>query len=161
MIDAERIAEPLAGHQRLSAWRVLLGFVLAPLVPLALLFGGVGIWVPTTQWWSLFPWVLVIGGYGPTILVGVPLFFALIGTVRTTVLSSVVAGTAVATIPWFAILAVMRPDYSFSNGHVTTRNGVITLDGLVDLLWIMIPFGIVGSVSGFVFWLAALAGTRR
>lgn len=149
---------------RPRGWRVLLGFVLAPLVPIAGLLLLSGLWTAPDQWrgtLGLFPWVLAIGGYGPAILVGLPTFFILIETAKPTVVNSMLAGTVVATVPWFVVFAVLRPNSSFSNGHVTTENGIITLDGLIDLLWVMIPFGVSGAIGGLVFWVAALSGNGR
>jgi hypothetical protein len=154
-------------YGRPPAWRVLVAFLVAPIIAFVLLpFVSAaldGETLGSLDWrrgLELAPFVLIIGAYLPTLFLGVPMYLVLASRVRPRLLYSVAAGAVVAAAPWFLLYALFSPDYAFSNGHVTHRNGAPTLDGWIDLIKVVARIAIAGGIGGVVFWLIALSGLR-
>ena len=133
-----------------KAWRLLLGFLLAPVLPsifYALLLKGD---------LSLLGLVLVIGGYVPTILIGLPLYLVLRNRVRLRVWIVMLAGGFVAVVPW-VILSLLSPaDYASLGDCVSVINGRTTWCGHVRNFELYALLFALGAVGGLVFWICAV-----
>ena len=140
------MSEPL---QRPSLWRIMLGFILAPLVP-SLLFSLIG--SGTLRDVSL---VLIYGGYPPALVLGIPAYFLLRNHLTPRFWLAMLAGGIIAALPWIVLALLPAPAAS----HAEVGQCVSVIDGRHTWcgLWESAKFaGIVfafGALGGFVFWL--------
>src|SRR5438105_5032475 len=119
---------PFSSTVQPKPWRVVLGFLVAPLIP-ALLFAHL------TDDFALF-WSVLLGTYGPALAAGVPAYFFLQNQLRLRVAILMLAGGIIAVLPWLTLM-LLNPvqQESFGNcvavldGHTTwcgfKRNGAI------------------------------------
>ena len=150
-------------QQGLKAWRVALGFVVAPLAPSALAAvstladggpnGGYG------QWLALFA---LVGGYPATLVFGIPAYFVLSRFLRPRLIYVVLAGGVVAAAPFVLVMLFGGvADYASVGEHVTAQRGVRTFWGWIEMLKAVgLAFGL-GLVGGLAFWMAAVFSPRR
>ena len=145
-------------QQQPPTWRVVLAFVLAPLVPAALvaattLFDG----SPNggyLTWLALFA---VFGAYPATVLFGLPAFFLLRRRLKPRLASVVLVGGLVAAAPWLLIVVfVPNPDSAMIGEHVTVNHGVKTIWGWIEGLKLVGGVFLLGLLGGIAFWFAAL-----
>jgi hypothetical protein len=131
---------------KLNVWRVLLGFMLAPLVPALALslihFGGV----------HAIPLVLIYDALPATIIFGIPFFVLLYRRVQPRIVTIVVMGGIVAVLPRLWPMLAPAASHAQIDDCVTIENGRTTWCGL---LWNMKFLSIVfayGAFGGLVFW---------
>ncbi len=149
-------------------WRVLAAFAIAPAVAAFALACYeslyAGIHDNFTQTYNTFVF-LVIGGYLPTFLFGLPAYAVLKNWVRPTPLNCVIAGAIVASMPWLLVglqMLIPPPGSSAMGGqHVTEPNCHVTLWGLFEFVKMVGPTAILGGFAGGVFWMVAVAGVKR
>lgn len=144
----------------LSAGRVILGFIIAPLVAALLLAALVplyaGLHSLPERIFRTLPLYLVVGGYVPTIIFGIPAYFLLRKRLRPTAVNCALIGAAVAIAPWFILrLVTPLPNEAFSGGHVTVLHQYYTFWGWLDLATNVGYLFLLGAFAGFVFWFVA------
>lgn len=143
-------------------WRVVPAFVLAPAAPAFLyaiqtLFDG----LPNGSYMKTAMTFLVVGGYLPTLLFGVPLLLALKGRVRPRLATVAVCGGLVAMMPWLFLSLFVPPGFGASTGgHETIIDGRYTLWGILELGSLFGGLFLLGALGGAAFWLVAVAGWR-
>ena len=141
-------------------WRLALGFLLAPLVPAALLPG------------ILYgePLAIVEGGYivvaglffayPPALLLGVPAYLLLRRRVRPSAVAVAIVGGLVAALPWLALgllrLVSSNPDPAWVGNCQTVLDGERTWCGYLEILKgtaqvTALGFGL-GLIGGLTFW---------
>lgn len=100
----------------------------------------------------------LVGTYPPTLVLGVPAFFALRKRLRPTALNCVLVGAAVAALPWFLIgLLLPGGDSAEINGQAARIDGRTTLWGWFVVGRFVAMVAGTGAVGGAVFWLVAAA----
>ena len=136
----------------LHAIRVVFAFLIAPVAG-ALTFAGASalsdhIYVVPFQRISIFTFTvpLIIGGYPPAVLLGVPAYFLLRNRVKVRLATIMFVGGLIAGIPWFIISTLMILS--------STR---LSEWAAVNYETTIPAFG-CGCVSGFVFWLTVGRG---
>ena len=114
---------------RPNPWRVVLGFVLAPLLAAGLfciLTGDID--------FRLFKLAMFVGAYPATIVFGVPAYFLLRGRVRPRLVTLAAVGGVISIIPWLIIFMMPGADYAEVGNCVTVVNGRTTLCGYFENL---------------------------
>ncbi|RYC32041.1 hypothetical protein D3273_09915 [Lichenibacterium minor] len=129
--------------------RVFIAFLLAPAAGAALFTAGAAISdhvnaVPYDRG-NIFTFVapLMVGGYPPAIMLGVPAYFIFKKSRRSKLITSALVGSLVASLPWTFISTIVL----IGSGRVSEALGV---------LWeTAIPAFFCGCGAGIVFWLVA------
>ena len=136
---------------RPKVWRLLLGFLLAPLAPAVLLS------LIESGNLSIVPVTLMYGGYPPAILLGVPAYFLLRNHLQPHFWLAMLAGGIVAALPWVA-LALLPPAASYAEiGQcVSVMDGKHTWCGLWESARFASMVFALGALGGLVFWLCAI-----
>ena len=136
--------------------RVLLGFALAP-APAAAIFAtflaGEGMSLIAYLGWAgitlLIAWLW-------TFILGLPIYFFLKRIAALGLVSSVSAGCLIAAGP-AAVLMLGNAGGSFiAGGKVFVQQGRYTIDGYVSVFQSIAGMGMLGLLSGFLFWLIAV-----
>jgi hypothetical protein len=126
---------------------------------LALLMPGYdGLPNPLERFWRSAQLYGGIGAYPTALIFGVPAYFALRRHFAPKPLTCAATGAIVAALPWLVLGLISSPDYASSGGHVTHRNGAMTLRGWFELLKFVGLIGAMGIIGGWVFWAIAAAG---
>lgn len=142
-------------------WRIIPAFILAPAVPAFLhasgtLYDG----IPNGSYLKTATATLIVGGYLPALLVGLPLLLVLKGRVRPSFLTVTACGGLISSAPWALLALLIRPDGASMGGHQTVIDGQYTLWGWIELgRWAGEQF-LLGAIGGAAFWLIAVAGWR-
>lgn len=143
---------------RVSAPRLALAFVVAPLVPALIiststLFDGTdnGSFLDTV---ALF---VVFGGYPAALVFGLPTLLIMKRWLRPRLIWVVLAGGFVAAAPWaLATLFVSQPDSASIGSNVTVANGQRTLWGWIEAAKFLGMVFALGAVGGLAFWLVGI-----
>ena len=135
---------------RPQAWRVLLGFLLAPLVP-AIVFS-----LLASGDLSAVSTAVIYGGYPPAIVLGVPAYLLLRNRLSPRVWLAMLAGGIIAALPWVA-LALLPPAASYAEVGpcVSVIDGKRTWCELVESAKFAAIVFALGALGGVVFWLCA------
>ena len=100
----------------------------------------------------------MMGAYPPTLMLGVPAFFALRRRLWPTPLNCMLVGAAVAALPWVLIeLLLPGGDNAEVNGRATRIDERTTLWGWFVVGRFVATVAGAGAVGGAVFWLVAAA----
>jgi hypothetical protein len=136
---------------RPKAWRVLLGFLLAPLMP-AILFSLIA-----SGDLSTVSAALIFGGYPPAIVLGVPAYLLLRNRLSPHFWLAMLAGGIIAALPWVA-LALLPPAASYAEvGQcVSVIDGKHTWCGFWESAKFASIVFALGALGGLVFWLCAV-----
>jgi hypothetical protein len=147
-----------------TRWRLAVAFALAPVVPalaFAMLFpmyeGLPDLWVRVV---NTLPAVLIVGGYIPGLVLGVPAFLFLRKYVAFNLLNCTVVGAVVAALPWALLVLFPVAQEASLDGSMTVADGHLTWFGLLTgaaLVALVTPFGALGGVA---FWFTATLHTR-
>lgn len=124
----------MSDFYRPSTRRLLVGFLLAPIAPAFLVASFAILTGPSTAVF-LFTTSVLLGGYFPMVVVGLPLYALVRRRMKPTWPNCAAAGAFVATLPWALIDMV--------TGHFSVISAV-TQVGLL---------GGLGAIGGSVFWL--------
>jgi hypothetical protein len=117
-----------------NGWRLLAGFVLAPLLP-ALLLAGVALGDL-----SLLPLILKLVVWPGAALIGLPLYLNLRGWVWPTWHNFAAAGACAAVVPCIILKVLAKAgvnNYSWVDGRATIEAGRLTLYGWIVTLEIV------------------------
>lgn len=152
-------------YVHLPKWRVAAGFIVAPFVVATALAWTMPLYAGLPNLLDrvirTLPWYLIIGGYIPSLLLGVPLYLLLRKRVAPTLLNCLIAGAAVAAIPC-ALLGLPTFSTEESLGsQQTVIDGHKTLLGWMYLAQNIGEMALLGGIAGTVFWLVAAAGERQ
>lgn len=144
-----------------NGWKVLAAFVLAPMLP-AVLFAMLspaydGLPDMATRVWKTFVMTLIIGGYVPALIVGLPTYALLRHRLRPTVVICVAAGAFVAALPWALLAFLPTADQASIDGAATIIDGRLTWFGFVENLRLIAQIGALGAIGGAVFWIIVKA----
>lgn len=131
-----------------SGYRVLTAFLVAPLLPILayVAFAGSGDL-------RLFPLALVIGGYVPALLVGLPVFAVARRRLKVSPLNCALAGAFVAALPWTLLLFAPLAGEASIDGGDTIIDGRLTWFGVTENLHFLAPIVVLGALGGGIFWL--------
>ena len=137
-------------------WKVLAAFVLAPMLPALLLSvlspAYVGLPDMPSRVLRTFAFTLVVGGYIPALLVGLPTYALLRHRLWPTLPNCVAAGAFVATLPWALLAFLPMADQASMDISSTIIDGRLTWFGIVETLNVIAPIAALGAVGGGVFW---------
>jgi hypothetical protein len=144
--------------------RVGVALLVAPAIP-ALAFSLVspayeGLPNLADRVWRTFEIVTVVGGYLPTLVLGLPAILIFKRRLRPTVLNCAVAGACVAALPWAVLVALSRPDEADIGGRATVIHGVPTLFGLFEDGKFVSMIAALGVLGGVAFWLLGVFDPR-
>jgi hypothetical protein len=127
-------------------WRVALGFLLAPLIA-ALAFSlfedhSLNVVVPAAMY----------GGYPAAIVLGIPAYVLLHGTMQPRFWVLMIVGGVIAVLPWMA-LALTNTEGSSQVGNCqSTIDGRMTWCGFLGNLWLWGYIFCFGALGGLAFW---------
>lgn len=107
-----------------------------------------------------FPAVAIVGGYGPTLIFGLPAFLYLRRVTRPRFRIFTLAGAAVAALPWALMSLLPAAQEASIDGRATVTHGHVTLFGLKEAAKLVSEVGLFGAIGGATFWLIAAAGHR-
>ena len=153
----------------MSSWRrIILGFILAPILPSALVI-GYGFAQSGFSYWKtlLFGFAFyLVGCYAVTIVAVIPAYMLLRKFLRINltvcVTTGFIIGALLALIPFLLQLLGTWPMFDFysdSNGPIIL-NHHFTAYGIRSNLQSVTESGAFGAVIAFVFWLIAVCGNR-
>lgn len=157
--------EPWPTRSYPPAWRVVLGFIVAPasaaLLMAAYLPGYDGL-PPIQRFWNSAWLYAVVGAYPPTVLLGVPAYFALRRHIEPTLRNCMFVGAALPVLTWglFSVLPSAAVSESVG-GRATVINGERTLYGWELAARDLAMLATFGAAAGLVFGLIVLGWRRR
>lgn len=146
-------------------WRVVLAFIIAPMVIAAVLAGwaqagsGWDWWLERTVNTTLL--FLMFGAYPPTLIVGAPAYMFLRRRVRPTLFNCILAGLLVAGIPALILALLPASGTYIEDGQTVVGNGVKTAWGWREDAEHVGLMCVLGVVTGLIFWTIAVAGTPK
>jgi hypothetical protein len=147
-----------------STWRILAGFLVAPLVGAAAMACvqpfHAGLQSIAEQIYRTTIALCLFGAYPATIIFGLPTFLLLRRKVAASPLNCALAGACVAAAPWLA-LALFSLLYVFGGGYGPIANGRDIVRGWIEFSKMILEVAAFGALGGLVFWLIATAGARR
>ncbi len=147
------------------AWRVALGFVAAPtfaaLVMAAWLPGYDGL-PPVQAFWKSLWLYAVIGAYPPTVLLGVPAYFALRRQLPATLGNCALVGAALPLLSW-GLLSVLPAGAGWESvgAKAVVIDGHRTFYGWQLVGRDLLTFAALGAAAGLVFGLIVIGWRRR
>ena len=144
-------------------WRVPLGFLLAPVLPCALMT------IPgtlATQDWNgafVFIYAMVIASLVITLFVAVPIYLLLARFWRVGFVECLVSGTAIGALATLALTLIpANSNFSASDsGGATVIHGAYTAHGWAQNFSAMSDAAVLGAAIGFAFWLIAIWSPRE
>jgi hypothetical protein len=157
--------QPWPTQEYPPAWRVALGFIIAPafaaLLMAAWLPGYDGL-PPAQAFWNSAWLYAAIGAYPPAILLGVPAYFALRRRVAPTLTNCTLAGAAIPILSW-GLLTVLPPSAGWESvgGKAVVIDGGRTLYGWQLVGRDLATLATLGAAAGLVFGLVVLGWRRR
>jgi hypothetical protein len=137
-----------------NVWRILLGFVLAPLVA-ALAFSLIHLDVHLGELDAILL-VLIYGALPATIIFGIPVFVLLYRSVQPHIVTIAVIGGVVAVLPWLLLMQVPGAEHAELGDCVTIENGRTTWCGFLSNMKLLSVIFIYGAFGGLVFWFCAV-----
>src|SRR4051812_25559227 len=152
--------EPSPMQEYPPAWRVALAFMIAPAFAALLMAAwrpGYDALPPVQAFWNSAWLYAVVGAYPPTILLGVPAYFALRRHVAATLRNCTLVGAALPLLSWGLLSVVPSGAYEESfGGRAAVIAGERTLYG-----WQVVGQGLIvlaglGAAAGVVFKLILL-----
>jgi hypothetical protein len=157
--------EPWPAREYPPAWRVGLGFILAPASAALLMaaylpaFDGLP---PVQRFWNTAWLYAMIGAYPPTILLGLPAYFALRRHVEPRLRNCMLVGATLPIFPWglFSVLPSVAESESVG-GRATVIGGHRTLYGWELVGRDLVMLTAFGAVAGLVFGLIVVGWRRR
>lgn len=150
------------GKVQSSGWRVMLAFALAPASPV-ILFPVVSALRGTALdpvIWTFVPWMIAVGAYLPTVVLGIPTYAVLSRMMRLSPFNCMLSGAIIAAVPWFVIFAFVGPDQSYFEGELMRVGGLPTVAGWLQLSAIFGQIAVYGAFGGLVFWAIAAASLK-
>lgn len=144
-------------------WRIAAAFLLVPAFA-ALLFAIAmpaydGLPTMAERIWRSALIYGLVGAYPPTIVFGLPAYFALRRRFDPSVFNCALVGAVVATLPWMFLVLVSPPDQASIGGRATVINGTYTAFGWLMNAQTLGPIAVAGALSGALFWAIAAAGS--
>jgi hypothetical protein len=144
-----------------SVWRIGAGFLAAPAIS-AFVFslaspGYDGLPSFADRVMRTFELVAIVGGYLPTVILGIPAILLLRRWLRPTMLNCALVGASVASLPWLMLVAISRPDEA---GRATVIHGVPSLFGYQEDLKFIGMIAALGFLGGVSFWVVAIFNLR-
>ena len=137
-----------------SGWRLLAGFLLAPVAPSFLGSAITPAYDGLQDHWTrilmTFPWALIFCGYIPSLFVGLPTYALLRWKLRLTMLNSILAGIFVAILPWALLAFLPTAQEASIGGHATVVDGHLTWFGVLEslkMIGFLAPFGALGGAA--------------
>lgn len=152
-----------AEHPQPASWRVVLAFLLAPLVP-SVLFATDTLWdgLQNGPYLGKVALIAAIGAYPATLLFGVPIYFLLRKHLWPSLITSSAIGAGVAAAPWALLMLFLpNPNSAISGDHVTVLAGELTWWGVLHRLKLVAECLTLGAIGGAAFWTIAVWGDRR
>ncbi|CAH1678178.1 IncF plasmid conjugative transfer protein TraG [Hyphomicrobiales bacterium] len=142
-----------------SGKRIFVAFLFAPVLP-AVVMGFIlsSVFQGMTLLYG-FGVSLIVGGYIPMLVVGIPIYQGLKRRISPKLLTCAAAGGAVASCPLLVLLLMGAPHSATVGDVATARNGVTTLGGWALAMPYLGGVFALGAIGGFVFW--AIACLRR
>lgn len=145
-------------HQQPHWRRVLIAFLVAPLVPSAaaatvtlvdgLENGGY------LQWLVL---IVLVGGYPSALILGLPGFLILRSRLGLRFIHVTIAGGIIAAVPWLLLgLFGPNPEMATSGEHVSVVGGAKTIFGWLEWMRLVSVTFLLGLVGGAAFWFVAM-----
>jgi len=146
-------------------WRALLAFAIAPAIA-ALAFSCAsplyaGLTDVVERIWRTFQVVVVVGGYFPTLIFGVPIFVFLRRRLNPTLLNCTLIGAGIAGLPWLLLALLPFADSASIDGRATIVDHHLTWFGLWMGTKVAALIGLFGALAGAAFWLIAASGLRK
>ena len=147
---------------RPKLWRLVLGFLLAPLVPAAAwAFALSGL---SFDWTSImgaaaFLYFVAVPAYATAALIGVPVYLLLRRRLRPRLATVAALGGLIALAPWLVLYLVSGPlpvDYARIGSCITVVDGVRTWCGYLEYVKLFGFLFLLGALGGLTFWLAAI-----
>lgn len=128
---------PLRAHP--SAWKVIVGFIVAPACAaclLAAVMPGYDGLPPFERFWQAAWLYAVIGAYPPTIVLGIPAYFALRRQVAANIRNSALVGATLPFAPW---------------GLLVLIDGAQAFDDWRPVAMTLVALTASGAIGGVVF----------
>lgn len=148
-----------------SGWRLLAGFLLAPMPPVLLGSAVFPAYDGLKHLWlrilMTFPWALIFCGYVPALFVGLPTYAFLRRRLRLTMLNCILAGAFVAALPFGLIAAFPIAESASTNGEPTIVYGRLTWFGITENLKMVGMLAAFGALGGGVFRLVVAGPPSR
>jgi hypothetical protein len=146
-----------AAFDRPPWWRVAAAFVAAPAIA-ALAYSSLnpmyeGLPDLSERIWKTFVIVSVVGGYFPSVVLGVPIFLFLRRRVRPTLFNCTLVGATVAALPWLVLALLPIAKEASTDGRTTVVDYHLTWFGLSEVLKLVGEVAVFGLLAGIVFWL--------
>ena len=132
------------------AWRLLLGLVLAPLLP-AVLFSLIESGDLGSVWLAA-----VFGGYPAAIVLGIPAYLLLRNRVEPRVGTLMLVGGLIAMAPWLLLSLVSGADQAAVGNCVTVIDGRRTWCGYLSMIDMLARIFAYGAIGGLAFWICAV-----
>ncbi len=138
-----------------SGWRLLAGFLLAPVLPSFLGSAITPAYDGLPDLWTrilmTLPWALIFCGYAPALFVGLPTYAFLRWKLRLTLVNCVLAGVFVAVFPWALLAFLPTAQEASIGGRATVVNSHLTWFGVLENLKMMGFLAPFGALGGAVF----------
>ncbi|MET3668036.1 hypothetical protein [Caulobacter sp. 1776] len=134
-----------------SGWRLLAGFLLAPVPPVLLGALGFELMGDLPRFWETFIIGLIVFGYAPALFVGLPTYAVLRRKLRLTWLGCILAGAFTAALPWALLAIFPLATEASSNGVRTVVDGHPTWFGLFESLKSAAELAAFGALGGGIF----------
>jgi hypothetical protein len=152
-------------HDSPPWWSLVTAFATAPAVA-ALAFSSLspmyeGLPDLSERIWKTFLLVAVVGGYLPTLVVGLPAYFILRRRFRPTFLNCALAGSAVADLPWLPLVLFPFADEASIGSRATVVHHHLTWFGLYEGMTLVGQIAAFGLLGGVVFWLLVSLSALR
>jgi hypothetical protein len=144
-------------------WRVPAGFLLAPILPCAILEITASAFInqqPSIRFGTI---ALILVSEALSLLVGVPLYFLLRRYRSISLVDCVLSGVAIAVLVNATVLVFpSSPGYSAGDhGGATVVNGHLTTHGFISALVATAAQSLLGAAIGLCFWVIAIRPLRR
>ncbi|TFU00054.1 hypothetical protein EUV02_15515 [Polymorphobacter arshaanensis] len=144
-------------------WRVIVGFIVVPALAAFVLAYFMpaydGLTNATERVLRTAIMYALFGAYPPTILIGIPAYFALRNRFDLNLLNCSMVGAALAALPWILISLVSSPDQASTDGRPTVVAGSMTAFGWLSLAQFVGQIAVFGALGGGFFWAIVAAGS--
>jgi hypothetical protein len=148
----------------LATWRVVIGFVLAPISAAIALsaFEAVYFQIPGGQRFREAIALYAFGAFPTAIILGIPAFLILKKLVRATLLACAATGAVIGALPWFLFGLIPQRGYNaWTDGKPTVIDGEMTPYGWLQFVEFLLLIAAAGAVGGALFWIIAAGRSER
>jgi hypothetical protein len=157
--------EPRPTREYPPAWRIVLAFIIAPAFAAVLMAAFLPAYdglPPAQRFWNSAWLYAIVGAYPPTLMLGVPAYFALRSHAEARLRNCVLVGVTLPLLSW-GLLSVLPPGpgYEQLGSEYVVIDGHRTLYGWELVGRDLLLLGALGAAAGLVFWLVAVGRPRR